>query len=156
MILRRGHVHVVTDSWLVYPVLMQLLHFFYIYKSAEECLAQCYSVVVYNKIYDHCMMPMNGVDLWPEDIRRPKPPTYVKMPGRPRKERRREHGEAKKATKVSKIGTKIKCSKCHQEGHNSRTCGPKSNAKRRIFEAGKEASICDAEKNFFRTCLFHC
>ena len=89
-------------------------------------------------------MLMNGIDLWPENTRRPKPPAYVKMPGRPRKERR-EHGEAKKATKVSKIGTKIKCSKCHQKIHNSRTCGPKSNAKRRFFEAGKEANICDAE-----------
>ena len=113
LILRRWPVHVGTGSWLVYPVLMQLLYFFYISKPAEECLAQCYSVEVYNKIYDHCMMPMNGINLWPEDTRRPKPPAYAKMPGRPRKERRREHGEAKKVTKVSKIRTRIKCSKCH-------------------------------------------
>ena len=73
-----------------------------------------------------------------------KTSNLCKDASRPRKERRGEHGEAKKGTKVSKIGTKIKCSKCHQEGHNSRTCRPKSNAKRRIFEAGKEASICDA------------
>lgn len=110
-------------------------------KSAEDFIADCYSVVEYNKIYDHCMMPMEGIDQWPEDQRKPQPPAYVKMPARPRKERRREHGEAKKTTKVSKIGTKIKCTKCQKEGHNTRTCERRSNAKRRIYEAAKEASV---------------
>lgn len=87
------------------------------------------------------MLPMEGVDQWPEDNRKPQPPAYVKMPGRPRKERRREPGEPKKATKVSRIGTKVTCKKCHKDGHNTRTCGRKSNAKRRIYEAGKEASF---------------
>lgn len=111
-------------------------------KPAEEYIADCCSVEEYNKIYDHCLMPMEGIDQWPIDPRKPQPPAYVKMPGRPRKERRRELGEAKKATKVSRIGTKIKCSKCKSTGHNSRTCGPRSNAKRRIFEAGKEVLEC--------------
>jgi hypothetical protein len=111
-------------------------------KRAEEYIADCYSVEKYNKIYDNCLMSMEGMDQWPTDPRKPQPPAYVKMPGRPRKERRRELGEAKKATKVSTIGTKIKCGKCKSAGHNSRSCGPKSNAKRRIFEAGKEASTC--------------
>ena len=111
-------------------------------KPAEEYIADCYSIEEYNKIYDHCLMPMEGMDQWPTDPRKPQPPAYVKMPGRSRKERRRELGEAKKATKVSRIGTKIKCSKCKSTSHNSRTYGPKSNAKRRIFEAGKEASTC--------------
>jgi hypothetical protein len=109
-------------------------------KPAEEYIADCYSVEEYKKIYDHCLMPMEGMDQWPTDHRKPQPPAYVKMPGRPRKERRRELGEAKKTTKVSRIGTKIRCSKCKSTRHNSRTCGPKSNAKRRIFEVGKEAS----------------
>ncbi|CAO2148647.1 unnamed protein product [Urochloa humidicola] len=107
-------------------------------KPTEDYIADCYSVVEYNKIYDHCLMPMEGMDQWPMDHRKTQPPAYVKMPGRPRKERRRELGEVKKATKVSRIGTKIKCRKCHKEGHNSRGCGRKSNAKRRIFEAAKE------------------
>lgn len=75
-------------------------------RPAENYIADCYSVVEYNKIYDHCMMPMEGMDQRPIDQRKPQPPAYVKMPGRPRKERRRELGEAKKATKVSRIGTK--------------------------------------------------
>ena len=45
------------------PCAHAITAFFYISKPAEEYLAQCYSVEVYNKIYDHCMMPMNGIDL---------------------------------------------------------------------------------------------
>ena len=87
------------------------------------------------------MMPMEGMQQWPRDPRKPKPPAYVKMPGRPRKQRRREPSEAKKATKSTRVGSRGNCSKCHQPGHNSRTCGPKSKSKKRnIMEKGKEAS----------------
>ena len=30
-------------------------------KSPEDYIAECYSVENYNRIYDHCMMPMEGV-----------------------------------------------------------------------------------------------
>jgi hypothetical protein len=63
------------------------------------------------------------------------------MPERPRKERRREPGESKKATKVSRAGSVVTCSKCKKTGHNSRTCGSKSKAKRKIMEKGKE--VCN-------------
>lgn len=52
-------------------------------------------------------MPMEGMDQWPStEHPKPQPPAYVKMPGRPRKERRREPGEARKATKLSRGGKK--------------------------------------------------
>jgi len=86
------------------------------------------------------MLPMEGMGQWPTDPRQPQPPAYVKMPGRPRKERRREPGESKKATKVSRAGSVVTCSKCKKTDHNTRTCGPKSKAKKRIMEKGKEAS----------------
>jgi hypothetical protein len=107
----------------------------------EDYIADCYSVVEYNKIYDHCMLPMEGMGQWPTDPRQPQPPAYVKMPERPRKERRREPGESKKATKVSRAGSVVTCSKCKKTGHNSRTCGSKSKAKRKIMEKGKE--VCN-------------
>ncbi|WVZ54245.1 hypothetical protein U9M48_005070 [Paspalum notatum var. saurae] len=91
-------------------------------KAPEDYIADCYSVDHYNSIYDHCMLPMEGIHQWPLDQRKPKPPAYVKMPGRPKKERRREVGELKKAKKLSKVGMKVTCSKCHKTGHNSRTC----------------------------------
>jgi hypothetical protein len=78
---------------------------------------------VYNNIYDHCMMPMEGMEQWPPtDHAKPQPLGYVKMSGRPRKERRREQGEVKKGIKMFKVGIKSKCSSCRIEGHNTRTC----------------------------------
>ena len=85
------------------------------------------------------MLPMEGMGQWPTDPRQPQPPAYVKMPWRPREERR-EPGESKKATKVSRAGSVVTCSKCKKTGHNTRTCGPKTKAKKRIMEKGKEAS----------------
>jgi hypothetical protein len=49
------------------------------------------------------------------DPRKPKPPAYVKMPGRPRKERRREQGEPAKTKKLSKVGIKVTCSNCKKQ-----------------------------------------
>jgi hypothetical protein len=60
---------------------------------------------------------------WPISDRVPlKAPGYVKMPGKPKAERRREPTEVKKATKMPKIGTVIRCSRCHLPGHNRSTC----------------------------------
>jgi hypothetical protein len=52
---------------------------------------------------------------------RPEPPQYVKLPGRPKTERRRE-GEKPKGTKLSRVGIKMKCRLCGQTGHNARRC----------------------------------
>jgi alpha-galactosidase len=60
---------------------------------------------------------------WPVSEREPlNAPGYVKMPGRPKTERRREVHEPKNPTKMSKIGTVITCSKCKGTGHNRSTC----------------------------------
>uniref|UniRef100_A0A0E0LEN0 Uncharacterized protein n=1 Tax=Oryza punctata TaxID=4537 RepID=A0A0E0LEN0_ORYPU len=60
---------------------------------------------------------------WPEDDREPlKAPGYIKMPGRPKTERRREASEPAKPTKASRMGTVITCRKCKQVGHNITSC----------------------------------
>lgn len=90
-------------------------------------------------------MPMEGMDQWPStEHTKPQPPAYVKMPGRPRKERRREPGEARKATKLPRGGKKSNCGGCHQPGHNVRTCPAATSGStkmKRVMEKGKEASI---------------
>jgi hypothetical protein len=56
---------------------------------------------------------------------------YGVMPGRPSGERRREpHEKPKisKASKMSRAGTKIKCSGCKEYGHNKTTCDKKKAA----------------------------
>lgn len=44
------------------------------------------------------------------------------MPGRPNTERKREPHEAPKATKMSRMGTVIRCNKCKGVGHNRLSC----------------------------------
>jgi hypothetical protein len=59
----------------------------------------------------------------PEDDREAlKAPGYVKMPGRPRTETRREANEPAKPTKASRMGTVMRCKKCKQVGHNKTSC----------------------------------
>ncbi|KAK1646211.1 hypothetical protein QYE76_064016 [Lolium multiflorum] len=89
----------------------------------EEYVADCYKITEFNKIYDHVLEPVEGMSAWPVSTRpKPKAPGYIKMPGRPKKERTREVGEKPKSKKVSKVGTIIKCSKCKGIGHNKRKC----------------------------------
>ena len=87
------------------------------------------------KTYQYCLQPVQGPDNWPiSDMPKPLPPAYVKMPGRPKTERRREPKEAPKGTKLSMRGIKMKCSLCKKSTHNARKCplnpevGKKKNA----------------------------
>ncbi|CAO2166141.1 unnamed protein product, partial [Urochloa humidicola] len=91
--------------------------------TMDEYIASCYSVEAFSKTYSHCLMPIEGMQGWPQSDREPmQPPGYIKMPGRPKKERRREPNEKPKAAKVSRVGTVIRCRKCKQIGHNRSTC----------------------------------
>ncbi|KAG5582747.1 hypothetical protein H5410_053374 [Solanum commersonii] len=53
-----------------------------------------------------------------------EPPEVKPMPGRPGRCRRKDKDEPRKKKwgKASKNGVKMSCSKCHQVGHNKRTC----------------------------------
>jgi hypothetical protein len=111
-------------------------------KSPEDYTTDCYIVEQYNRTYDHFMMPMEGMHQWPVDQRKPNRPAYVKMPSRPRKERRRESGESRKSIKLSKVGMKVTCNKGHKKWHNNRTCGGKKDKtkKSNLMENGKDTS----------------
>ena len=75
----------------------------------------------------HCLNPLEGQNSWPSSDRvKPKAPGYVKLPGRPKKCRKREPNEPPKATKVCKLGSKMTCSGCKLTGHNYRTCPTRS------------------------------
>lgn len=109
-----------------------------IYKSSQKLddyIAPCFTKAAYMKTYQHVLMPVEGAANWPiSDMPRPLPPAYVKMPGRPKTQRRREQGEEPKGTKLSRVGIKMRCSSCGKTGHNTRKCpknkeaGSKKNA----------------------------
>ncbi|EAY80539.1 hypothetical protein OsI_35719 [Oryza sativa Indica Group] len=81
--------------------------------SLDGYISDCYSVTEFKKTYSHCLEPFEGMNNWPYDDRQPlNAPGYIKMPGRPRTERRREPTEAPKATRMLKMGTKIRCRQC--------------------------------------------
>jgi len=60
---------------------------------------------------------------------KPRAPKYVKLPGRPKKERMREPHEKPKKKIISKTGTVIRCTKCKQTGHNKSTCERRSSGR---------------------------
>ena len=62
---------------------------------------------------------------------RPEPLAFVKMPGRPKIERRREQGEGPKGTKLSRVGIKMRCRLCHKSDHNARRCPKNPEASRK-------------------------
>lgn len=89
----------------------------------DAYIAECYSIEAYKKIYSHVLEPLEGQSNWAvADHVRPQAPGYIKMPGRPRKERKREEGEAPKGIKMSKVGGQITCSSCNRTGHNMKSC----------------------------------
>ncbi|KAL6648600.1 hypothetical protein ACP70R_012824 [Stipagrostis hirtigluma subsp. patula] len=73
-------------------------------------------------------------------MEKPLAPKYVKMPGRPRKERRREPHEKPKTTRLSRRGTVIRCRKCKQTGHNSTTCNRWNSPNMAASDSGVGAS----------------
>jgi alpha-galactosidase len=78
----------------------------------------------FKNTYAHCLEPLEGIEGWPiSDRPKLRAPGYIKMPGRPKKERTREPTEKPKATKMSRVGTVIRCRKCKGIGHNASTCG---------------------------------
>ncbi|WVZ91385.1 hypothetical protein U9M48_037565 [Paspalum notatum var. saurae] len=89
----------------------------------DDYVADCYSIDNFKRTYDHCLQPLQGMSAWQQsDKPKPKAPGYVKMPGRPKKSRRREPGEGSKRRRMSKAGTRVRCSRCKGYGHNISTC----------------------------------
>lgn len=81
----------------------------------KECYAACYAPILY---------PVNGENLWPKsDAVDLQPPPIKRQPGRPKKKRNREAAElVRDETHLRRARNGIKCSHCHQVGHNKATC----------------------------------
>ena len=92
-------------------------------KELEDYIAPCFTIVEYLKTYQHVLQPVEGPANWPiSDMPRPHPPAFVKMPGRPKTQRRREEGEQPKGTKLTRVGIKMSCRLCKKTDHNARRC----------------------------------
>lgn len=92
--------------------------------NIEEYIHKCYSIEEFKKTYAYCLQPVEGRPAWPVSGRlRPEPLGEIAMPGRKKKARTREDQEKPRVvTRVSRVGTKIKCGVCKQLGHNRTSC----------------------------------
>ncbi|WVZ77343.1 LOW QUALITY PROTEIN: hypothetical protein U9M48_025221, partial [Paspalum notatum var. saurae] len=104
--------------------------------SLYDFVADCYK---FKKIYSHCLEPVEGMHSWPvSDRPKLRAPGYIKMPGRPKTERKREPHEKPKAKKMCRLGTFIRCRKCKGVGHNIASCD-----KRNAGSTSKTASAAN-------------
>lgn len=91
--------------------------------NLEDKVDSCYSKSVYMQACQQLLRTMKGSMHWPKtglpDI---LPPKARRIPGRPKKHRRKEQGEEGAGEKLSKKGILMKCSACLTPGHNKATC----------------------------------
>ncbi|XP_056691880.1 uncharacterized protein [Spinacia oleracea] len=95
----------------------------------------------YKLTYSEHIHPMPDSTQWPTfELPRILPPLMRRAAGRPAKQRRRGAHEKKRG----KRNTTVKCGKCKQIGHNSRTCKGGSTAKQRKESATAAAGSAGA------------
>nr|KAJ0213420.1 hypothetical protein LSAT_V11C400211110 [Lactuca sativa] len=91
----------------------------------DEWVHPCYRLSTWKAMYFKKIDPLNGRSMWPKSdypftLNPPKHKTQV---GRPKKKRRRDVDEPNnQAGKLPMKYLAVTCSKCHNKGHNSRTC----------------------------------
>ncbi|KAK4387205.1 hypothetical protein Sango_2591100 [Sesamum angolense] len=76
----------------------------------------------YMKAYKYSIHPVPDQTFWPHGVDVTPtllPPIIKRMPGRPKKSRRKEQGEEPNAIRRSNM---VKCKVCNELGHNRRTC----------------------------------
>ncbi|GMY31905.1 hypothetical protein FCV25MIE_27147 [Fagus crenata] len=111
--------------------------------NIEDYVHTCYSAVSFAQAYGPCVYPINGPDLWPRNDREiPLPPPWRRQVGRPKKKRRREHGELKNPYKMQRKNGSVKSSSCGVIGHNKRRCKDATDeAKKATTQANKTKRV---------------
>jgi hypothetical protein len=95
----------------------------YFNANPEDYVDEWYTVEMYKKAYDEIVYPMPGEDQWVRtSYEHVNPPLNRIQPGSPRKVRKRGPEEPVNQNRIRKGGVIMRCSKCRQVGHNTRTC----------------------------------
>ncbi|XP_062075292.1 uncharacterized protein LOC133779335 [Humulus lupulus] len=103
--------HALATIWFMGGNVFDYVHGFYKQESLQ-------------KAYEQSVHPMPSPDMWPQTGLNPiDPPPETKLPGRPKKSRRRETDEPppslKKARRTGQVKT---CRNCLKTGHRRETC----------------------------------
>ncbi|GKB31090.1 mutator type transposase [Tanacetum coccineum] len=93
----------------------------------ENWVHLTYRLETWKQMYSFTLSPIDGITMWPNfDVPTTLlPPFHHTQIGRPRKNRRRgahEDDDIVKGAKLSRSWKSVTCSKCHQLGHNQRSC----------------------------------
>ncbi|KAH6770200.1 hypothetical protein C2S52_015003 [Perilla frutescens var. hirtella] len=94
-------------------------------EEPSDFVSECYTVMKYIEAYKYGIEPTNGPTMWPHADGYPVlPPLVRKMPGRPKKKRKRgvEEKECLSQTKLHRFGMQMTFRRCLQVGHNKTTC----------------------------------
>lgn len=92
-------------------------------KNPENFVSHWYLKDTYLKAYQYSLQPLRGKSVWNKGRAAPiLPPPVRKMPGRPKKARRKDKEEVKKVGKLSRKGRIMTCKLCKSTSHNSRGC----------------------------------
>lgn len=109
------------------PVWHTLLACYFYHLLCLKELGWLHFWVLYNTAVQQdiwTLLDANGGDIKLANISAPTncSTSLCGMLGRPRKQRRIDPSEPRKGTKISKVGTKMKCSLCRKGDHNMRNC----------------------------------
>jgi hypothetical protein len=93
----------------------------------KDYLHKYFSVEIYKKAYDPMIFLMPSQDQWVKTNQNAiKPLDYRAAPGRPKKTRRRGPNQPRNPNTIIEGGVVMRCSKCKEAGHNTRTCPRRS------------------------------
>ncbi|XP_062119693.1 uncharacterized protein LOC133834192 [Humulus lupulus] len=103
--------HALATIWFMGGNFFDYVHGFYKKESLQ-------------KAYEQSVHPMPSPDMWPQTgLNLIDPPPETKLPGRPKKARRRETDEPPPALKKARRTGQVKtCSICLKTGHRKETC----------------------------------
>ncbi|ESQ45835.1 hypothetical protein EUTSA_v10011024mg, partial [Eutrema salsugineum] len=94
-------------------------------QDPKKLISDWFTMEKLRACYETPMEPVNGMNLWEiVSTERVMPPAYKRPPDRPpgSKKRKREKGEPREKGKMSKVGMKMHCRNCGQEGHKINKC----------------------------------
>ncbi|CAH1440243.1 unnamed protein product [Lactuca virosa] len=92
----------------------------YIQQTLDEYIDHMFSKEQFLKCYSANISPVNGSNLWPQtEFIKPLPPVSMRMPGRPKVNRRRHVTENDGRVHTPRT---VSCGKCFEYGHNQRGC----------------------------------
>ncbi|XP_056174657.1 uncharacterized protein LOC115667281 isoform X2 [Syzygium oleosum] len=113
----------------------------------NDYLAECFYKVKYLSAYQFMMPMVRGQKFWEKTLKEaPQPPPMKKMPGRPKRSRRKQPIELVKGDRMTKEGKRMTCSTCNVVGHNSKGCPlKKANAQADVCSSSAHANASTAE-----------